>query len=303
MSDAPSTTQVTSVETPKAQPAILETKPNEIKTETKVTETPKEPVIDPKTFKRTVTIDGKKVEVTLEQLEKDYQIKKVSDDKMMTATAIERKAAAMLEQIEKDPEGFLASKYGDKVNEVAERIIAKRLEREMETPEQRELRELREYKAQKEEQDQLDAKQKEEAAHQEAKAKYAQEYSSQIKDVLETSGLPYTSGTVRRVAYYMEQSLKRAIEAKDPSLEKSAKDVIGLVKADYINDIKELTQGWSASQIEENFGSEMAEKLRKATFEKIKTPQDNLKTPSKQAVKDGQEQKRKRIPLSQWGRS
>ncbi len=288
MSESPQATTVTPSSTQELSDSS-KSDSNQIKApatpETKVTDTPKQPEIR----KLKVKIDGKEMELTEDEVIRDYQVKKLSDQKMMTATKL-------MEEIEKDPEAFLQKKYGDKVTEVAERIIARKLERELETPEQTELRELREYKAQREQEREANEKEKAQTEEQSIKAKYADEYKTQIMGVLETSGLPQTTGTVRRVAYYMQQALERGQE-------KSASEVIHLVKADYLQEIKELTQGWDAKQIEESFGSDVADKLRKATFEKVKTPQDNLKTPSKQAVKDGENSKRKRIPLSQWGRS
>lgn len=299
MSDTPITstpaTNVTSISNSEAPASEKTAKPSESLDATKVTEIAKQPVFDPKTYKEKVKINGKEIEVSLEDLKRDYQIKAVSDDKMRTATDLERKAQALMQELQDNPEAAL-EKLGPKAREAAERIIARQLEREMETPEQTELRELREWKAQSEAQKEQDKKTLEETQHQEAKEKYAQSYTSQISEALDSGQIPFTASSVRRMAYYMQQALERGQE-------KTAMEVLPLVKADYMQEIKELTKGFSAAQIEESFGAEISETLRKASLEKVKTNLDNLKKPDKQAVKDEERSQRKRISLSQWGRS
>lgn len=94
-------------------------------------------------------------------------------------------------------------------------------------------------------------------------AKWQKHWHEQIISALEKSPLPKTPATVKRMAYYLAQSIKQGIKME-------AKDVIPMVKADYENDLKSILGGLPEEEVYSTLGPEIVKKLRKQDVQKVK---------------------------------
>ena len=90
------------------------------------------------------------------------------------------------------------------------------------------------------------------------------EMSKQITNALDTSGLPKTNVTQKRMAEYMMMNLQNGVELPMSS-------IVDLVREDYEQDLKEVFGGASAEQIIKLVGEDTANKIRKHDLAKLKS--------------------------------
>src|SRR5690606_345506 len=90
-----------------------------------------------------------------------------------------------------------------------------------------------------------------------AKQRYIGDYNKDIIEALETSGLPKTKATVRKMLGYLHSGVTNGFK------DIKAKDVVGKVKAEYISDIKDLFSELEGESLLKILGSDIADKIRK----------------------------------------
>lgn len=123
----------------------------------------------------------------------------------------------------------------------------------------------------------IQKKEAEEAQNKESFEKMTQEayqkFDLDITESLKTSGLPKTSFTVKRMAYYMDQAYKvkqeyaaAGTQMRDPK----ASDVIAYVRKDYEDSIKELYGQADVETLMKLLGEENITKIRKHDVEQFK---------------------------------
>lgn len=223
----------------------------------------------PKKYK--VKVDGNDEEVDEETLLKAYSKSKAADTKFQEASMMRKQAEQFVHLLKTDPIKVLTNpKMGIEFRKLAEEYLVAQLEDESLDPKEKEFRE---YKRQVEEMNAEKKRQNEEVESKRAndlRDHYQQDYSQKITAALESSGLPKTEKTVKSMAFYMSEGLKRGFEL-------SPTDVAGLVRQDYIEAQKELYASLDGDDLEAMVGKEVAEKLRKNQLKKLKgnQPQSN----------------------------
>lgn len=232
-----------------------------------------------------VKINGAEQEVGEKELLEGYQTRKAADEKFREAAMTRKQAEDFINLLRQDPAKVLTDpRLGIDARKFAEDFLLKQLEDEMLDPKEKELRK---YKKQLEEyeQSQKAAKEEQEKARTaELTAKYTEDFTKDITTALSSSGLPKTEHTVKRMAYYMHQGLKRGMDLK-------AGDVVDLVKNDYINEQKSLYSSLDGESLLSILGPEIADKIRKHDLSRLKSPQSGLRTPDKQAPSDRESSK------------
>ena len=88
--------------------------------------------------------------------------------------------------------------------------------------------------------------------------------TKQITEALESSDLPKSNTTQRRMAEYMMMNLQNGVELPMAS-------IVELVKEDYVQDIKEMFGGASGEQLINLFGEDVTNKIRKSDLAKLKS--------------------------------
>mgnify|MGYP001285125623 CR=1 FL=1 len=216
------------------------------------------------TVKRRVKVNGAELEVGLDELEKDYQLKSASHEKMREAAAARKQVEEYTALLKTDPRKALKL-FGVDVRALAESELSAALEDEMLTAEARELRDLKRSVAERDAKD-AETKAVGERAEMEAHTlQLQQSYQRDIETTLRGAGLPVTGVTVRSVAAYMQNGI-------DNNLDLKASDVIDLVKTDYQNQLREFFSAAAPESMAALLGEDGMKKLRAYDLGRLKAP-------------------------------
>lgn len=217
---------------------------------------------EPRRYK--VKVDGNEEEVDEETLLKAYSKIKAADAKFQEAAQIRKQSEQFIHLLKTDPIKVLSNpKLGIEFRKLAEEYLVSQLEEESLDPKEKEFR------AYKKQVDEMNAEKKrqedvvESKRASELRDHYQNDYSTKITAALESSGLPKTQQTVKSMAFYMSEGLKRGYDL-------SPNDVAALVKQDYIDQQKALFSSLDGDDLEAMVGAEVAEKLRKNSLKKLK---------------------------------
>ena len=214
-------------------------------------------------------VDGKDMEVPVEQLVKDYNLKQASMKRFEEAAQVRKQAEQLIEQLFTDPESFLdhpkLREKGLSKRQIAEQILKREIEREMMSPEQlrqqeveTELEQLRREKAEREQ-----AKKREE--YERTKQAAEHKYSTKFQEALEAAKLPKTPFTVKRLAEYQRQALRAGYDL-------SAAELGELVADEVRGELSEVTSHLDAETLINIFGEDIAKKIREYDLTKVETP-------------------------------
>lgn len=233
-----------------------------------------------------VKIDGEEQDVSEEELLKGYQSTKSAQQKFNEAAHMRKQAEEFIKLAKSDPRKLLTHPgIGVDLQAFANAILSEQLEEQLLSPEEKELRDTKRKLAEYEEAKRI----QEEARQQEELDKYTQmyeqEYTEKIIGALETSGLPKTEYTVKKIAEKMLIAAERGLDV-EPA------DVIQFVKADYMNDIKMLFGSANEDILLSMLGDDVTKKVVKGHLKKV---QPKIKSPVKmttptKAVIPGQKQ-------------
>jgi len=209
-------------------------------------------------------LEGKEYHLTKDEAERLASKGIGADKKFGEAAKMRQQFEDFVHVLKTDPMSILQNpNLGLDFKRLAQDYLAKEIEKEMMSPEQRELLETKEKIKQMED----EKKKGEEKANQERMQQlvqhYSGEYEKDIQSVLQTSGLPKTRGTVKRLAYYMQKGLERGVELK-------AGDVIDLVRSDYIQEHNELYGSANGETLLKLFADPVLKKLMEANLKKVK---------------------------------
>lgn len=216
-----------------------------------------------------VKINNEELEVDEEELLRGYQTRKAADEKFREAAMARKQAEEVIALLKNEDSVFdVLAKLGYDPRDLSEKYLVKQLEEESLSPEEKKLREYERKLAEFENEKKQKEKQMEEEQRLQLINKYTADYSNQVVEALETSGLPKTPHTVKRMAYYLHQGLQRGYDL-------TAKDVVKLVKEDYIEEQKSLLGGLDPDAITQLLGKETVAKLRKQELSKLKKPSNS----------------------------
>jgi len=211
-----------------------------------------------------VKADGKEYHLTKEEAIQLASKGIGADRKFGEAAKMRQQFEDFVHVLKTDPMSILQNpNLGLDFKRLAQDYLAKEIEKEMMSPEQRELLETKEKIKQMED----EKKKGEEKANQDRMQQlvqhYSTEYEKDIQTALQTSGLPKTRGTVKRLAYYMQKGLERGVNLK-------AGDVIDLVRSDYIQEHNELYGSADGETLLKLFADPVLKKLNEANLKKVK---------------------------------
>jgi hypothetical protein len=241
-------------------------------------EKPKAETPKPEKRRYKVKDEGEEAEVDEDELIAGYQSRRASHRAWQAAALSRQQVTKLFENIKSDPIPNLEKLLkmpgiGHDFRQLAIKYLTEEIEREAQTPEQRELaetkRELAEARREKAERDAA----REEAEGNETRAKYAQQVETEIITAVKGSGLPATQHTVRRVAFYLRAGIDRGYSL-------TAEDVIPLVRKDYEDEHRALFGGLDGEALEAALGAEVSEKLSKRRVERFKQAAPAAPTPS-----------------------
>ena len=251
-----------------------------------------------------IVVDGQEEEVSEADLVKMAQMGKSGQKRMQEAAQIRKEAIQLVKMLKEDPESVLADPAilgsSDKVLELAQKILAKKIEDEQKSPEilraekaERELEMLR--KQQKEAQEAKDRTEYE-AFVKEQEA----QLEEQITEAISNSGLPKSPFVLKRIADVM-------ISAAENDKDITPKQAMNIVKREMHKDLKEYFDLSPDDALEELLGDNNIKRLRKRQLAKVKAAQATVPTvaakPAQAASKKEDARDNKKESLKDWLRA
>lgn len=258
----------------------------------------------PGTQKFVVTIDGVDEELTQDELIKYAQKSKAADKRFQESAQIKKEAAELIRMLRDSPERVLADPAilgsDEKVIELAQKILAKKIEEESKPQAvrekerlEKELQELREANKRNEEE-------RKRQEYETMVKQHESQLEEQIQDAMESSGLPKSPYVLKRLADVMISSLEYDKEI-------SPKQAMNIVKREMQKDLKEYFDASPEDMLEELLGSDNIKRLRKRQVAKIKAeqaaPTASQIKPAASAKAEPQKAQDKKIAMKDWLRS
>jgi hypothetical protein len=204
--------------------------------------------------------------VPYEDLIRDAQLGRASTKRFQEAAAMQKRVEAWVEEFNRDPVAAMAKiasgKEGAKFDEIVERYLYAKMQREKMTPEQRQAEEreneIRRLKAAEE------ARQKETESKslEEARVKAQRILQGEISTAIEAIGLPKTPEVARRMAQLMLESHTR----KDGL---TSRQIASYLRTQLIEEHEALLSGLPPEEIATRF-PKSAERIRQAEVARLK---------------------------------
>jgi hypothetical protein len=216
-----------------------------------------------------VTVDGADKEIPIEEVVRDYQIRKASDQRFQEAAQMQKRVEKWIDDFNADPIGAMeklsSGKEGAKFDEIVQRYLYRKLQVERMTPEQRESLQQQQELAQFRAAEQKRAQDAEAAKSNEAKAALHKRVQGQISTAMEAEGLPAEPEVARRIAELMlgaHRLQKTFYTARD-----AARDV----RAKLLEEHNALVRTMSPEQLVKWLGKD-AEKIRAYEVQQLRNP-------------------------------
>ncbi len=223
-------------------------------------------------------INGQEKNLTLEELQNWAQKGLGADEKFQEASRMRGQTQKIIKMIKENPRAILEDpRIGVDLKKLAEEILWEQIEREKMTPEQRELSETKKKLADFEKKEKENTSKAEKEKHRQLTEHFSNEFSKDIQSALEASKVPKTQFTVKRMAFFMQEALKRGVELK-------AKDVIGIVHDEYLETVKHISSNLDGESLVNLLGEETLKKIREHELKRL---QGDGSKPTKLEVLDG----------------
>lgn len=220
------------------------------------------------TVKRRVKVDGEERELSVADLEKDYQKREASDKRFREASELRSKLTEYLVAAKQNPRAifdFLAKEGGHDPRQVAEDLLAEELQREMMSPEERELSATRTQLQQLQQQIASEKATAEQAERTKREGAEQQSLEADINKALVGSKLPRTEG--------MLQSMRDTLAiARREGYPLSASEVVDIARENYQRQVVQFLQEAPAETMAAFLGEDGLKKLRQYDMGRVKTP-------------------------------
>lgn len=244
-----------------------------------------------------VKVDGNDVEVDEAELLRGYAHNKAANKAFQEGSRARKQAEEFITMM-KDPAKFyeVAAKMGHDPRGLAEKYLAEQLKKEMMDPRERELMEAKSKLSAYEE-----AKRKHEEAlrqqyHEQQVKKLGEEYSQKFVAALKETGLPPTKQMVAEMAKYISQTSKIGLTI-------TPLEAANMVLDDVRQAQRRLIGDADAETLLKLFGDDVANKIRAYDVNKLKTPSQVLKQPTKEEqgeIERNRSSSNKRMTPKEW---
>lgn len=241
-------------------------------------------------------VDGEEIEEEIDladeaRLVKELQLARAAKKRMAEAQDEKRKLFELAKQFE-NPEELLL-KMGDKGNEIAEKILLKKLQAEMMSPEQRQLIELQEKLARYEQQEKALKEKEENERISQLESREVEKQQKVIIDALTKTGLPPSPELVKRAAALQLKNLELGLEL-------DSYDLAQEIMSETTNLIKSLVKSSEGESLLKLLGDDAAKKIRKYDIEKLKEKQKSGSTKSLTQTSMPETKKRTYQTMDEW---
>lgn len=238
------------------------------KVDEKAPQTEAEKVAEKIRLKFKAKILGKEEDVDLDEdtIKRDFQKWKAADKMFQDAAMMRKQNESLLSKL-KDRNGLAealqALGYDPRV--LAEEYLTNELQMQMMTPEQRRIRELEMEKAQREWRDKQRADEEKRSKQGEISERLTKEIQTDIVQAIDSSDLPRTPETIRRIAKQMQIYGERGVWLH-PS------QVIDIVRDQIISENQSILSKMTPEQMMKYLSKEKLEEFRKWELSQVKNP-------------------------------
>ena len=196
-----------------------------------------------------VKVDGQDLEISQEELVRDYQMRQASQKRFQEAAQLKQEAQQQMEALKfarENPIEFFKM-TGVNAKEFAEKVLLEELEESMLSPQEKELRDLRNYKSKLEQQEQQRLTLQQEQQRLALEEQTAQEIENEILEVLTASNLKPTPRNIAKCAEYLLASLD------ENGNRMHARDAFQRVQKNQRSDVLEHIASLTPAEIESQF--------------------------------------------------
>lgn len=210
-------------------------------------------------------VDGRDEELDEGEVIKWAQMGRSAQKRFQEAAAARKQAEDFIKMLKENPLEVLRNPaIGIDVRKFSEEFLTKELQKETLSPEQRRIQELEEnLRASDNEKKQREEQQRVEQ-HAKLQQHFAQDYETKITEALQTSGLPKTPLTVKRMADRMSAGIAAGFDL-------SPADVVQMVRQDYLTEVHDLFSQTDGDALIKILGDGVANKIRKADLARLKS--------------------------------
>ena len=237
----------------------------------------------------------------IEYMRRELQMSKMGQKRAQYASGLEKDIQNLVKDIKANPFKVLQDPaLGVDVKDAIKKYIEQEIENSQKSPEQlaleaaqEELRQMREA--------QLNEKQTRAQQEQQTMAdKYEREYDDQITTALNSNKIPRSPAAVKKILDYAQLAVNAN---KDVSIN----DIIPFVAEELKNDYMEHVNALPDDALEEFFGKNVVDRLRKTAVKRLKTPANQNpalkapgKAPSTGKVADAPKEEAKKVTYKQF---
>lgn len=218
-----------------------------------------------------VPVDGKEIEVSIDEMRRDYSLKQASMKRFEEAAQARKQVEEFRKRFRENPREALSDPSivpeGFDVRKFAEEILAEHIQSEMLSPAERQLKQLQQENEKLKTEAQKRAEAENKTQFETAKTQSESRFAQKFTDALEASGLPKSPFTLKRMAEYQKRHLTALIRSGVPKEQLGQYDLtpqeLGqLVRSDYDSEVGGSLSGLSAEQLIATLGEEGANKVR-----------------------------------------
>lgn len=261
----PQNQEVSSQEAQTAQNKVskLESKPNLTKQEAKTLRELKLKV-DGKEYTETLPFEIPNDPKAIEYATRQLQLAKASQSRMSQHAELQKQVTGFIEELKKNPKKILSDpNIGIDVKKFAAQILEEEINNSKKSPEQLEREKLETRLKELEEERKKEKEDLQKQQFEMLQSQAYEEYDREISNAINSSTLPKSSYTVKKVADYMLLGLQQGMDVK-------AADVIPLVEEEIRRDLKDMFAILPEDVIEQLVGKDTLGKLRKKNVAKAK---------------------------------
>lgn len=223
---------------------------------------------------KTLKVKGREIEVDDAKYHEYAQKGAAATETWQEAARMKREAEEKLELLSKKDWKALKN-LGYDLDDIAEELIWEKIQAEQQaermkqmSPEERQYMEAMKKAEMYDQMQKSQQQQEEEKQAQEEQSRYEQVFDQKFTKALQNSGLPKTTGAVRRMIDYVQQDLSAGIE-RDPS------EYAEAIYQDYIQDVSELFEPLDGAAILKFLGEKTAKKIRDYDLSRLKKTQQD----------------------------
>lgn len=245
-----------------------------------------------------VKVDGKVIKMTRDELIQHASMGHAADRRFKEAAQMRKQAESVIGRL-RDPKSVISALQDpalglskNQIREQFEEWYAKEfIEPESLTPEQRKIREY-EAKLQKYAEDERSREEEKRNNEQEAMTSEAREtLQKQIIEALDTSGLPKTNFTIRRLAYWMQRNQSNGFDAP-------MEVVVGQVRNELNSSLRDMVEASDGEVLIKLLGDNIIQKLRRYDLDQLRKLRNGGQAPAAQPTDDNPAPKFDRPPTS-----